>query len=229
MRLYRFGEAFGASAHQGLSRICVSVFARVLWLIEAIKNEEEGLRAVEAVLTCRDILRECPELPVDRAAFLAALGRCLANPDAAAAVAGAALGCLVACGEADVSGISERIRRFSRPAQLGDFLSGLFALSREEIAADRSVIAAVTRLVSDWAAEEFLVALPAMRQAFAWFPPRERERLARSILRAHGFGEAAADVEALNWMRQRAGAVDQAAAMALEAVVAQRLVRAGLA
>lgn len=229
VRLYRFAGMFGAAAHQGLGRLGVGVFARVLWLIEAIEDEAEGLRAVEAVLACRDILRDCPDLPVDRAALLAALGRCLANPDAAAAVAGAALGCLIACGESDVAGAPQRIRGYSRADRLGDFLSGLFALAREEIAAEQSVMAAVSRLVSDWAGDEFLTALPAMRQAFAWFPPRERERLARAVLHAHGFGEAAAEVEALAWMRQGIRVTDQAAAMALEAAVAERLARAGLA
>jgi hypothetical protein len=228
VRLYRFADVFGAAVHQRLGDICAGAFARVQWLIEAIENEAEGLRAIDAVLACRDILRECPDLAVDRAAFTTALGRCLANPDAAAALAGAALGCLIACGETDVSGASQRIRGYS-PDRLGDFLSGLFALAREEIAAEHSIIAAVSRLVSDWAADEFLTALPAMRQAFAWFPPRERERLARAVLRTHGFGEAAAEIEALNWMRQTSRVTDQAAAMALEAAVAERLARAGLA
>ena len=82
--------------------------------------------------------------------------------------------------------------------------------------------------MTGWSIDEFLIALPAMRRAFAWFPPRERERLARTILRIHGFSEARADIEAFSWMRQQQGISDQAAAMALEAKVEERLKEAGL-
>ncbi|HEY4252530.1 MAG TPA: DUF5682 family protein [Roseomonas sp.] len=228
VRLHRFGDVFGPAARQGLGSLCEGIFARVLWLIEAIRNEAEGLAAIDALLACRDMLRDCPDLAIERDSMLAALDRCGTDPEMPPALAGAALGALIACGADRLSSATERLRRVGRPEQLGDFLSGLFALAREEIAADVPMIEAVRRLVADWADAEFLRALPAMRQAFAWFPPRERERLARAILRSHGRGEAQAEIEALAWMRQRAPVIDQAAAIALEATVAERLARAGL-
>ena len=228
VRLYRFGTVFGLDAHQGLGQICEAVFARVLWLIETIENHQEGINAIDAALACRDMLRDCPLLNIERDALLAALTRCLANPDAAPALAGAALGSLLACGATEASGTAARVRRFATAEQLGDFLAGLFALAREEIATDDAMIEAVKALVADWSDDEFLRALPSMRQAFAWFPPRERERLAKAILRAHGINEAAAEIEALAWMQQRSSATDQAAAIALEARVAARLAAAGL-
>jgi hypothetical protein len=36
------------------------------------------------------------------------------------------------------------------------------------------------------AEDDFLVALPALRQAFEFFPPRERERIARRLLDRRG-------------------------------------------
>lgn len=228
VRLYRFGHIFGEQAHNGLSRLCEHVFARVLWLIESIQNEEEGRRVIHALLACRDMMRDCPALNVDRDALADALARCLNDRDTVPTLAGAALGMLIACGRNDTAGIAGRMRHFSRPSQLGDFLAGLFALSREELAGDLPVIDAVGQLVDDWSDEEFLVALPALRQAFAFFPPRERERLAHAILRAHGRADAQAELEALQWMRQRADVRDQASAMALEAVAARRLALAGL-
>ena len=228
VNLYRFGDIFGENAHESLGRLCTTVFSRIHWLIEVIGNPEEGVRAISAILACRDMIRDCPGLPVDRASFLETLGRCLVNPETAPAVAGSALGCLIACGENDSDGAAERIRLFSRPDQLGDFLSGLFALSREEIGTGTTVLKSVTDLVTGWAMDEFLIALPAMRRAFAWFPPRERERLARAILRIYGFSEARADIEAFSWMRQQQGITDQATAMALEAKVGERLKEAGL-
>ncbi len=228
VRLFRFGQIFGSQAHQGLGQLCEQIFARVLWLAEDIRNEDEGRRTLNALIACRDMIRDCPSLAIDREALLGALARCVANRDTVSALAGAALGTLIACGRSDISGITGQMRYFSRPSQLGDFLAGLFALAREEIAADLPVIDAVSDMVGDWSEAEFLVALPALRGAFAFFPPREREKLAHVILRAHGRGAAQAEIEAMQWMRQRTSAQTQAAALALEAVVARRLSRAGL-
>jgi hypothetical protein len=228
VRLYRFGDVFGPASHGGLARISAAVFARTLWLFEGIDNDDEALKAIDAMLAARDMVRDCLELAIDRPALLEALSRIVADDARPPALAGAALGCRIACGEAEADGAAQRIRRFGRPEQLGDFLSGLFSLSREELADSEPVTDVVTRLVAGWAEDDFLRALPAMRQAFAWFPPRERERLARAILRRHGVGEAAAGIEALAWMRQGVGVADQAAALALEARTAARLERAGL-
>lgn len=227
-RLYRFGAVFGQAAHLGLGRIASAFFHRFAWLAEGIEDPDEGFGATDAMLAARDLLRDCPELRLDRQAFSAVLARILANKDAAPALAGASLGCRIALGEDGSDAAAKRIRRFAQPQELGDFLSGLFALAREELAESQSVLDAVSGLVEGWSDPEFLSALPAMRQAFSWFPPRERERLARAILRSHGFGEGEAEVAAIAWMRQRVGAESQAAALALEASVAERLGRAGL-
>ena len=87
------------------------------------------------------------------------------------------------------------------------------------------VLGAIDGLVAAWDDEAFLRALPALRLAFAWFPPRERERLARTVLRRGGHGTGSAEARALAWMRQPAPVLDQAAALALEARVAARLAR----
>ncbi|WP_234635111.1 DUF5682 family protein [Allorhizobium ampelinum] len=228
VRLYRFGHIFGSHAHQALGQLCEQIFARVLWLVGDIHNEDEGRRSLNALIACRDMMRDCPSLDIDSEALVGALARCVTNRSTVSALAGAALGTLIACGRSDISGIASQMRHFSRPTQLGDFLAGLFALSREEIAADLPVIDAVTQLVDDWGDDEFLQALPALRQAFSFFPPREREKLAQVILLTHGRGEARAQIEAMQWMRQRSSTETQAAALALEAVVARRLTRAGL-
>lgn len=228
VRLHRFGQIFGPGAQQGLGRLCEQVFDRVLWLIDAIENADEGRRSINALIACRDMIRDCPELDIDRDAMVAALERRVRDRDTVPALAGASLGTLIACGRSDAAGIAGWIRHFSLPDQLGDFLGGLFALSREEIAGDVPVIDAVRQLVESWSDEEFLRALPALRQAFSFFPPREREKLAHVILRAHGRGEVQAEIEALQWMRQRVDMDNQKAAIAREAAVARRLTRVGL-
>ncbi|MCF1466598.1 hypothetical protein FS764_06690 [Agrobacterium vitis] len=228
VQLYRFGGIFGPTAHAALGDLCTALFAKVLLLTESIQNEEEGLRAIAAMIACRDILRECPDLSVERGPYIAMLGRVLADAQTAPAIAGAALGTLAACGEGQLPDAQQYLRHFSRPDQLGDFLQGLFGLAREEIIRDQHVIDAVQRLVKSWDDIAFLQALPALRQAFGFFPPREKENLARLILRAHGSSEVQADLQAWQWMRQRENPLDQAAALQLEALVAKRLGDVGL-
>jgi hypothetical protein len=120
------------------------------------------------------------------------------------------------------------VRGFGAPQKLGDFLAGLFALARESMSDAVDALDAVDGLLSGWPDEEFLLALPSLRAAFAWFPPRERERLARLVLQRAGFNLAEADAMAVAWMRQPTPIADQQAAMMLEAQVAERLMRYGL-
>ncbi|MEH3147703.1 MAG: DUF5682 family protein [Methylobacterium frigidaeris] len=240
VRLHRFGAAFGEAARPALARLCLGLAERALGLVEAIAEPRAGLGAIDLLIACRDLFRDCADLPglaPLRAPFVAMLRRRLADPGAPPALAGAALGLLVACGEAGTGKDKEegngsveaarRLRRFGLPDSLGDFLAGLFALAREEVAGD-ATLAAVEDLVAAWGDEDFLRALPSLRMAFGWFPPRERERIAVAILRRGGAGEARAEAEVLAWMRQRAAPLDQAAALAREARVAARLARYGL-
>lgn len=61
---------------------------------------------------------------------------------------------------------------------LGDYLYGLFALTRAVIAEQPELIRAVHETLAQLSNEDFLVALPALRSAFGWFPPRERGDIA---------------------------------------------------
>jgi len=80
------------------------------------------------------------------------------------------------------------VRGAFRPRSAGDWLAGLFALAREEVLHDGRVVGLLDELMSGLSAEDFLVALPALRQAFEYFPPREREAIADQVLARRGKG-----------------------------------------
>ncbi|WP_218021380.1 DUF5682 family protein [Nocardia crassostreae] len=90
--------------------------------------------------------------------------------------------------------VARAVRLAGAPGVLGDFLAGLFALAREQLMEDVSEISSGTtpllsvldELVGGFGAEEFLVALPALRLAFAWFPPRERAQIGSRLLEMRG-------------------------------------------
>jgi hypothetical protein len=111
--------------------------------------------------------------------------------EAPPAIRGAALGFLWSAGfyaspaEAEAEATS-RARAAAEPKIFGDFLAGLFALAREEVIRAPGLLAALDAVVSGLGREEFLVAIPSLRLSFAYFPPREKEEIARLILGLHG-------------------------------------------
>lgn len=229
-RLYRYGDVFGPTLQEDLAPVCETVVARTLWLLEGAVSEEEAQRAIPAVIAVRDFVRETAALTIDHAAASGVFSRLLANPETPPALAGAALGYSLALGELSATSqpVRKRLRSYGAPQSLGDFLTGLFALARESMGDAGDALGAVDDLIADWTDEVFLAALPSLRGAFAWFPPREREGLARIILEKAGYTLAEADHLAIGWMRQGRRIGDQAAALALESRVAERLARCGL-
>ncbi|MFD0267232.1 DUF5682 family protein [Streptomyces sp. NPDC127106] len=134
----------------------------------------------------------------------AAFGLCRAlgdGPGGAAADAPAGAGAGRAGGVGDAAAA---VRAVAGTAALGDWLAGLFALAREELTApaagpageDRATVetaggadgllGVLDALVTEQPEEEFLAGLPALRQAFAYFPPRERERIAARLIERRG-------------------------------------------
>ncbi|MBD2900286.1 hypothetical protein amrb99_92890 [Actinomadura sp. RB99] len=79
------------------------------------------------------------------------------------------------------------MRGAAGPRVFGDWLAGLFALARQEVLdPGGTVLAVLDELVGALTDEDFLVALPALRQAFEFFPPRERETIAERLLARRG-------------------------------------------
>ncbi len=108
--------------------------------------------------------------------------------DAPAAVRGACLGALWSL-EALVNGSADAVagvRRLALPTQLGDFLTGLFALARDQTVRGDDVLRVIDEVIAALPEHDFLVALPSLRLAFDWFPPRERATIAERLATLHG-------------------------------------------
>ncbi|MET9952517.1 DUF5682 family protein [Streptomyces sp. NPDC006339] len=91
--------------------------------------------------------------------------------------------------------LAAAVRAMGGPRVLGDWLAGLFAVAREELGAGEpaagerdagSLIAVLDELVGVMTETDFLVALPSLRDAFAYFPPAERERIAAHLIERRG-------------------------------------------
>ena len=199
--LWRHDRLLGAGGNVALAGVVDAATTRVLWLLEGVRGgpapADEG-RLAAAVAVRDAVIHAEAVLSVARRAVVEVFLRAAA-PDRPPDLQGAAVGMVWALDEGSASSAStaERaVRRAGRPEVLGDFLAGLFAVAREQVldAEPPGVIGLLDELTGRFAEDEFLVALPSLRLAFSWFPPREREAIARRLLDLRGLKGSAASL-----------------------------------
>ncbi|MDA1359929.1 DUF5682 family protein [Glycomyces luteolus] len=224
LALWRHDHLFGTAGSDLYAAVVTACANRLLWLAEGLHAgpgpaDHGRLRAMRAL---RDAVRHAPGLTPPAASVAAAAQRIAIDGQAPPDLRGAALGLAWALGAP--ANAAEAAAGAADPDRLGDWLAGLFAVAREEVLAEeQGVVSAVDELVADLSEDEFLIALPALRQAFAMFPPRERGLIAERLVAVRGGGDARSLTRKL--------AVDpvvMAAAMALEARVEAALAREDL-
>ncbi|WP_245194746.1 DUF5682 family protein [Kitasatospora phosalacinea] len=209
---------------------------------------------LRAAVAARDALRHAaPVLTLPRPAALATAARVAGDPAAPPDLRGAALGLhwSLTAGDAPTAAPrhgsghgpghgpgagSEAAARQAgalagEPERLGDWLAGLFVLAREQLTGpaldtvgDTSLFDALDSIVIGLPPAEFLHGLPALRQAFGYFPPRERERIAQRLLARRGRTGSARGL-----LRTTADPALLARAAGLELAVTDLLDRHGLA
>ncbi|GLZ05157.1 hypothetical protein Acsp03_26230 [Actinomadura sp. NBRC 104412] len=194
--LWRHDRLLGTAGSPLFGTVVESCVTRVLWLVEGMRGgpapaEPARLRALAAT---RDaLLHASGTLDLDRDAALAVAERVSVCAEAPPDLRGAAFGLGWSLGAA-----ADPVRAVlgaASPRIVGDWLAGLFALARDEVLAaedasagpgERSVLAVLDELIGGLSEHDFLIALPALRQAFEFFPPRERETIARRLLERRG-------------------------------------------
>ena len=204
----------------GLDEVIAVALERALWLLEGMDGPRLPFDAdsVFAVAAVRDGLKV---VPLDSAV----LDRRASAAQAPPAIRGACLGARWTLSQPEdpaAQAAAAQTLRAIPDAALGDFLSGLFALAREEFQASFLLTAVHERLVALGQAD-FLIALPSLRQAFAFFPPRERMALAKKVVAAGGLG-----VEAYVLLQKTLSPDEASEAAALEAAVFRTVETYGL-
>ena len=198
LALYRHDTLLGSQGSPALGHVIEAVFERGVWLFEGITGPTAPADAtlIGAVVALRDSVRFTAEqLDLDASGAAAAMERRLADAHTPPALRGAALGYLWSLGvfddhSAGAAIAASTLRKAALPATVGDFLAGLFALAREEVVteAESALLGTLDELLGGMTPADFSIALPALRMAHAYFPPRERERLAERVLVLHGMG-----------------------------------------
>lgn len=191
--LFRHDRLFGTAGSPALAAIVAASTSRALWLIEGIRGgpapaDDGRLRAVVAV---RDaVIHAEAILDTPRDAVASVFDRA-SSPDRPPDLRGAAVGMTWVLNEDDPNTtprLETAVRRATHIDTLGDFLAGLFAVAREEVLsdADPGVLGILDEVLAAMADADFLVAVPSLRLAFSWFPPREREAIAERLLERRG-------------------------------------------
>lgn len=189
--LWRHDRVFGTARDPLLGTVLDHAVDRLFHLVEGLHGGPPGVDVprLRALTAARDaLLHAAPALTLTQETAAATAVRIARDRHAPADLRGAALGLCRALGApAEPAGEAEAFAVAADPAVLGDWLAGLLALAREEILrpvpkGEQSLLDTLDGVVTTMTDDVFLHALPALRQAFAFFPPRERERVAQLLL-----------------------------------------------
>jgi hypothetical protein len=212
--LYRYDDALGTVGIPAVGTLLGEAWGRGVWLLDGlgqVTGQDTALvRGVDALL---QTFQRCGiTLDLHRETFVDALARTSADAAQRPLLRGAAAGALWTLRAATLQQVLDDLKRCAEPSQLGDFLTGLFALARESVQREADLLLAIDTLLMDYDDEAFLLALPALRLAFTFFTPREKHYLASSLLEAHGISEATRlpDLEVSPEVAARALAIESA-------------------
>ncbi|GIE82866.1 hypothetical protein Aph02nite_88160 [Actinoplanes philippinensis] len=230
LALWRHDRLLGTAGSVALGVVVAAGARRILWLAEGwhAPGAAADRTRIAAVVAVRDAVLHAAVLGVDRTAAVEIAGRIAADraapPDLRGAFYGLGRSLL---GDDDPAGLfpepDEAVRGAFTGGAAGDWLAGLFGVAREHVLSPGGILALLDDLVGGLGADDFLVALPALRQAFEYFPPRERETIAEELLARRGLAGSGRDL-----LRTTVAPQTVAAGMALDETVEERLVRAGL-
>jgi hypothetical protein len=190
--LFRYDAVLETAGRGDVGGLVRETFERGLWLLEGLGQ----LSAQDAaVLTGISLLRETFErceapLGLDREEFVQVLVRVGSDRAQSPLVRGAAVGAQWSIGAASSAQVQTELRLFSDPNHLGDFLTGLFALAREQVQRQRDLVLGINGVLVRYSDDDFLTALPSLRLAFTYFTPREKHHLALTLREALGLTKA---------------------------------------
>ena len=181
--LWRHDRLFQVARSESLAYVISAAADEVLQLTQSVTGPDAPAdpARLTALVALRDAVRHAEQvLTIERAVVADVAEHVAKDLHAPPDLRGAALGLAWSlAGKPDTTralpvGVSIR--------HLGDWLAGLFVLAREQ-AATPELIAVLDELVTTQMDEqEFLGALPALRMAFGYFPPREKETVAQRLL-----------------------------------------------
>ncbi|MEV2266478.1 DUF5682 family protein [Nonomuraea africana] len=226
LAMWRHDGLFHTGRSTTLGAVIGAATRRALWLAEGVRggSAPADLKRINALIAVRDALTHAgTPLGLDTPAALGVADRLAACHEAPPDLRGASFGLGWSLRGTAVADPARAVRGTFTPASAGDWLAGLFALAREEVLHTPGMLELLDELVGAMTDHDFLIALPALRQAFEYFPPRERHIIATRLVQRRTGGASGSDL-----MRLDATPALVAAGMALDERVDTALRREGL-
>lgn len=222
--LYFHDEALGTNHLPQIGKLLAVNLERTLWILESLGqtggDARAQLRGMRAILETWQ--RAGDALGLNRDEFSAVLHRVERDSRKPASLRGAAAGILWTLGVADDEQILADLFQFAVPADLGDFLTGLFAVAREVAQRHTRLVQTIDRLLNEFGANDFQESLPSLRLAFTYFTPREKHYMLSTLFTSLG-PKTARPLAAL-----KVDAATAAAALAMEERLFELIARYGL-
>lgn len=191
--LFCHDEAFGTHRAPLVAQLVHETFHRSLWLLESLGqtsgSEKAQVQGMKTLLETFERAGGVAGIAFDREEFVAVLLRVEDDPQKSPTLRGAAAGALWTINAADEEAVLRHLRMFSSANHLGDFLAGLFALAREVVQRSPAIVLTIDRLLVEFGADDFQTSLPAMRQAFTYFTPREKHYVLSTLFESLGMKE----------------------------------------
>ena len=190
--LYRYDEVLGTQGAAGLGQLLGDVFTRSVWLLEKLgQTSGEESRLVPAIRTLVESFElAASSVDLNREELVSVLQRVQSDRNQLPMIRGAAAGGLANLAAIDAPAVRTVMFGFAKPAQMGDFMAGLFGVAREITQRDPLLVQSIDELLMGLSGDEFLAALPSFRLAFTFFTPREKHYLLTTLFRALGILEA---------------------------------------
>jgi hypothetical protein len=186
--LHRYDEVLGTQKQSHIAQILAAAFQRGLWLLDSLGtstgDDDRLLKGIGKLMEAYE--RSGPLLTPHRSAFVQVLDRLSQDTQQLPILRGGAIGALWLLGETSMERILATLHYYAQPEKLGDFLTGIFHLARETIQRDADLITSIDAVILTYSDDAFLEALPALRLAFSYFTPREKQHIAKTLIQAAG-------------------------------------------
>lgn len=183
--LYRYDDVLKEKPVAGIGELLRLCFDRCVWLLDSTGSANPTIGST--MRTILETFERCHiRLDLDRNYFVDVLNRIRLDSHRDAILRGAATGSLWTLDEAPPDSVVADMGLFSSPEQIGDFLTGLFLLAKEPSRHRKDLLLNIDQLLMSFTTEDYLVALPHLRLAFAVFTPREKFHMARLVMSETG-------------------------------------------
>lgn len=183
--LYKYDQVLSDKPIDQLRDLMHAGFDRAVWLLDTLGSG--GANDTDSVLgigTLVDVSQQCnDESALQKDYLLEVLLRVRLDGGQSAMIRGAATGALWSLGQADADSVEHDVSLFRSPEHIGDFLTGLFHRARQVLQHKPELMVSLDQILLAFSEDQFLEAVPSMRQAFAYFSPREKHHLATAILK----------------------------------------------